>query len=220
MNVFDIIGPVMVGPSSSHTAGAVRIGYISRKLIGEPIKEAKIYLHGSFYMTGKGHGTDLALIAGLLGMKPDDTRIPSSFVLAEEQNLTFSFHEISLKNVHPNSCELRLIGHSGRKLTIIGSSLGGGLILIVSIDGLTANFSGDFPTLIVHNIDQPGHVAKVTNMLAEKGINIANMQLYRKKRGLAAVMILECDQEVPKEYIRQIEALEGINKVTYLSLDD
>jgi len=218
MNIFDIIGPVMVGPSSSHTAGAVKIGYVSRKLLAEPVKKAEILLYGSFLATGKGHGTQKALVAGLLGMKPDDSNIPFSIELAEKQNVEISFGESNLKNAHPNSVQLILTGINGRKLEIVGESLGGSVINIASIDGLSANFTGDYPTLIVHNLDQPGHIAEVTSMLSHKSVNIATMQLYRSSRGGHAVMVLECDQEIPKESVRWLEHLEGVEKVTYYSL--
>lgn len=220
MNIFDIIGPVMVGPSSSHTAGAVKIGYISRKLMGEPIREATILLYGSFLATGTGHGTQKALVAGLLGMQEDDERIPDSLNRAKEDGMEIKFGEADFKDAHPNSVKFILIGKSGRKLEIVGESIGGSRINIVKIDGLTANFSGDYPTIIVHNLDQPGHIAKVTSMLSRKMINIASMQLYRKNRGGKAVMILECDQEIPKTSIQQLEQLEGIEKVTYLTLEE
>lgn len=218
MNLLDIIGPVMVGPSSSHTAGAVKIGRVSRKLLAEEVKEAKIYFHGSFLATGKGHGTDKALIAGLLGMQVDDQAIPDSFRIAEERGMKFSLDGIDLGDVHPNSVKMNLTGVSGRTLEVIAASIGGGRIQICELDGITANFSGDYPTLIVHNIDQPGHVTEVTSMLAHKGVNIATMQLYRKSRGGSAVMVIECDQEVPKESLAWLERLEGILKVTYCSL--
>lgn len=218
MNLLDIIGPVMVGPSSSHTAGAVRIGRVSRKLLAEEVKEAKIYFHGSFLATGKGHGTDKALIAGLLGMQVDDPAIPDSFRIAEKRGMRFSLEGIDLGDVHPNSVKMNLTGVSGRTLEVIAASIGGGRIQICELDGITANFSGDYPTLIVHNIDQPGHVTEVTSMLAHKGVNIATMQLYRKSRGGSAVMVIECDQEVPKESLAWLERLEGILKVTYCSL--
>lgn len=218
MNLLDIIGPVMVGPSSSHTAGAVRIGRVSRKLLAEEVKEAKIYFHGSFLATGKGHGTDKALIAGLLGMQVDDPAIPDSFRIAEKRGMRFSLEGINLGDVHPNSVKMNLTGISGRTLEVIAASIGGGRIQICELDGITANFSGDYPTLIVHNIDQPGHVTEVTSMLAHKGVNIATMQLYRKSRGGSAVMVIECDQEVPKESLAWLERLEGILKVTYCSL--
>lgn len=219
MNIFDVVGPVMVGPSSSHTAGAVRIGNVSRKLLGEAVKNADIYLHGSFLATGSGHGTDKALIAGLLGMAVDNNRIPDSFALAREAGLAFSFGAVDLgEDAHPNSVKLDLTSISGRTLEVVAASVGGGRILIQELDGLEANFSGDYPTLIVHNIDQPGHVAEVTSMLEHKSVNIASMQLYRSRRGGNAVMVLECDQEIPEEGLRWLEHLEGVEKVTYYSL--
>lgn len=218
MNIFDIIGPVMVGPSSSHTAGAVKIGYVSRKLLAEPVKKAQILLYGSFLATGKGHGTQKAIVAGLLGMLPDNPDIPISLELAEQQNIDITFGVSTLKTAHPNSAQLILTGINGRKLEIVGESLGGSVINIASIDGLSANFTGDYPTLIVHNLDQPGHIAEVTSMLSHKSVNIATMQLYRSSRGGHAVMILECDQEIPKESVQWLKHLEGIEKVTYYSL--
>ncbi len=219
MNLFDVVGPVMVGPSSSHTAGAVRIGNVSRKLLGDEIKEARIGLHGSFLATGKGHGTDKALIAGLMGFAVDDDRIPNSFALAAEKGMGFSFSAIDLgEEAHPNSARLELTSVSGRQLEIVGASVGGGRIMIKELDGLEANFSGDYPTLIVHNEDQPGHVAEVTSMLQHKSVNIATMQLYRSGRGGHAVMVIECDQEIPQESVRWLGHLEGVEKVTYYSL--
>lgn len=218
MNIFDIVGPVMVGPSSSHTAGAVKIGYVSQKLLAEPVAKAEILLHGSFLATGKGHGTQFALVAGLLGMKEDDSRIPQSIELARQQGVELTFGQVNLKGYHPNSVQLNLTGINGRQLEIIGESVGGSVINIASIDGLSANFSGDNPTLIVHNKDQPGHVAEVTSMLSHKSVNIASMQLYRAHRGGNAVMILELDQEIPQEALKWLEKLEGVEKVTYYSL--
>lgn len=220
MSIFDIIGPVMVGPSSSHTAGAVKIGYLSRKLMGEKIISAKIYLHGSFLTTGKGHGTDRALVAGLLGMKPDDMRIPQSLALAEQQGMTVEFSGIDLRDVHPNSVKLVLTGCSGSELEILASSLGGGRIRINQIDGLDASFSGDYPTLVVHNRDQPGYVTEVASMLSHDAINIATMQLYRDHRGGEALMVLECDEEISPDFISWLEKREGIRKVIYLSLEE
>lgn len=220
MNIFDIIGPIMVGPSSSHTAGAVKIGYVAGRLLAEPVKEAQINLHGSFQATGRGHGTQYALVAGLLGMKPDDKRIPESFDYAEKAGMMIRFGEVDLKDAHPNSAQLILTGRDGRKLEIIGESLGGSLINIARIDGLSANFSGEYPTLIVHNLDQPGHVAEVTSMLSHKSVNIAKMQLYRANRGGEAVMVIECDQEIPLDSIKWLSHLEGVQKVTYYSPEE
>lgn len=218
MNLLDIIGPVMVGPSSSHTAGAVKIGRVSRKLLAESVKNAKIYFHGSFQATGKGHGTDKAVIAGLLGMAVDDPDIPNSFTIAKETGMTFAIEGIDLGDVHPNSVKMQLTGESGRTLEIVAASIGGGQIQICELDGLVAHFSGDYPTLIVNNVDQPGHVTEVATMLAKEDINIGTMQIYRTGRGGNAVMVIECDHEVPKESITWLEHQEGILKVTYLSM--
>ena len=220
MNIFDIVGPVMVGPSSSHTAGAVKIGYVSRKLLGENIREVHILLYGSFLATGSGHGTDRAIVAGLLGMLPDDDRVPYSMEEAEKQNMKVTFGEAVLKEAHPNTAVLQMKGESGRELEVVAASLGGGRIKICMIDGLDANFTAEHPTLIVHNQDQPGHVAEVTSMLSHKAINIATMQLYRDGRGGNAVMILECDKEIPEEAIKWLKHLEGVNKVTYYSMEE
>lgn len=219
MRLTDIIGPVMVGPSSSHTAGAVRIGNAARRLLGQPVREAKIGLHGSFFATGRGHGTDKALVAGLLGMAVDDRRIPDSFTYARHAGLSFSISGVDLgDSAHPNSAKLELTGIHGKQLEMVGASIGGGRIVVTELDDLPVNFSGDFPTLIVHNEDLPGHVAKVTSLLSESGINIAYMQLNRAHRGGQAVMVLECDQEIPQETLDRLQAMDGIVKVTFLSL--
>ena len=217
MNIFDILGPVMVGPSSSHTAGAVRIGLITRRLLGEKVKTARIGMYGSFAATGKGPGTDRALVAGLLGMEPDDIRIPASFELAKQEQMEFQIEEISLSGAHPNTAVLNVEGISGRKLEVQASSLGGGRIMINRLDGIEVNCTCEMPTLIVHNIDQPGLVAKVTSMLFESNINIANMSLYRDRRGGIAVMVIEADKEIPKEMLGWLEQQEGIKKVTYIN---
>ena len=217
MDIFDIVGPIMVGPSSSHTAGAVRIGYIGGKLLGEPVKKAQILLYGSFLATGEGHGTKKAIVAGLLGMEPDDYRISDSFNIAKEKDMKFEFGEAKLNEGHHNSALLRLEGINGNKIEVLGQSIGGSRINIAQIDGIDTNFSGECPTLIVHNMDQPGHVSEVTSMLAHKSVNIATMQLYRSAKGGNAVMVVECDQQIPKEGIEWLKHVEGILKVTYFA---
>ena len=154
MRLFDVLGPVMTGPSSSHTAGAVRIGSTARRLLGEQPAEAEILLYGSFAATGRGHGTDRALVAGLLAMQPDDDRIPNSFAIAKEIGLHFHIGTINLRGAHPNTAVLRLTGASGRKLEVVGASIGGGRINICQIDGITTNFGGDHNTLIVHHLPE------------------------------------------------------------------
>ncbi len=218
MNVFEILGPVMVGPSSSHTAGAVRIGLMTRKLLAQRPVEAVIGMYGSFAATGRGHGTDRALVAGLLGMRPDDMWIPDSFRYAKEAGFQFSFETIQLREAHPNSVMIRVRGEKGRELTVQASSLGGGRIMINRLDDIDVNCTCEMPTLIVHNMDQPGHVSHVTTMLSQNSVNIANMSLYRNKRGGRAVMVIETDQPIPEESIRWLEHLEGVLKVTYINV--
>lgn len=216
MNVFDILGPVMVGPSSSHTAGAVRIGYVTRVMLAEEPVKAVIKLHGSFAATGKGHGTDTAIVAGLLGMKPSNMNVPKSFEIAKEKGLQFSFEHVNLREAHPNTALISVYGKGGRHMEIQASSIGGGRIMINRIDGIEVNFTGENNTLIAHNKDIPGNVSRVTSLLASNDINIATMQLFRHKKGGFAVMILETDQDIPQEIIKKAEKLEGIMKVTYL----
>ena len=153
LDIFDILGPVMVGPSSSHTAGAVRIGNMARTLLGGEPKTARIGLYGSFAETGRGHGTDRALVAGLLGMKPDDLRIPDSFAIAAERGLEFSFSTARLREAHPNTAVLDVTGVSGRKLTLQAASIGGGRIRVEQLNGVEVNFTGTFNTLIIRHQD-------------------------------------------------------------------
>lgn len=213
MNIFDLIGPIMVGPSSSHTAGAVRIGLVGRKLLSEAPISAELYLHGSFAETGRGHGTDKALIAGLLGMAPDDPRIPESFVWAEQAGLSFHFGCKELPGAHPNSVLLHLTGQSGQALDMIAASIGGGRIQVRSLDGMELCFSAEQPTLIVQNEDQPGSVADVSRVLAEHGINIATFRVNRDSRGGRAVMVIECDVPVEALLLDAISSLPGILRV-------
>ncbi len=210
MDIFELIGPIMVGPSSSHTAGAARIGLVSRKLLGQPCQKAKLYLHGSFADTGKGHGTDRALIAGLLEMHPDDERIPESFRHAHEAGLDFTFEDRALRGVHPNSVYLELWGNEGAYLTILASSIGGGRILIKEISGMPLSFSAQYPTLIVRNNDQPGSVSDVSRVLAELSINIATFQVNRNARGGEAIMVIECDSPIGEEIAARIREIPGI----------
>ena len=187
--------------------------------MGESIKSVQLLLYGSFLATGKGHGTDRALVAGLLGMLPDDERVPFAFEEAKKAGMDFEFGEANLKEAHPNSVVLKIVGESGKKLEVIAASLGGGRMKICQIDGREANFCAEYPTLIVQNLDQPGCVATVTTLLSIVGINIATLQLYRDSRGGAAVMVVECDREVPKESIVLLEQQDNIEQVTYYSME-
>ena len=211
MNLFDILGPVMVGPSSSHTAGAVRIGRMARALLGQEPVRAKLLLHGSFLSTGEGHGTHQALVAGLLGLAPDDSRVPDSFALAEERGLEFTFGACTLRDVHPNSVLITLKGDRGGRLEVGASSPGGGRIKVFRVDGLDTSFSGELPTLVVHNSDKPGCVSQVTGALAAQGLNVAT--LNRGGRGGSVVMVIECDQPVSEATAQWLRSLPGILRV-------
>lgn len=218
MNLFDIVGPVMVGPSSSHTAGAVKIGEISRKLFHVPIMKAELLFHGSFLATGKGHGTDKALVAGLLGLAVDDPRIPDAFTLAKEAGMHLTLGSIDLgDSAHPNSVKINLFGENAT-LSIVAASIGGGRIEIREIDGLKAVFHGDKPTLIVQNDDTPGKICDIAGVLYNYKINIATMQLDRDARGGHAVTVIETDQEIPEEALVWLGNREGMLKITYLSM--
>ena len=216
MNLFDILGPVMVGPSSSHTAGAVKIGSMAKSLLGEIPAKAQIGLHGSFAETGKGHGTEEALVAGLLGMEPDDIRIPDSFQLAQQAGMEIQIERTELPGAHPNTALLKVCDKQGNCLEVQASSLGGSRIMIDTIDGMEVRCSGDVPTLIIRNIDRPGLVAHVTTALADHSINIARMHLYRSGRGGSALMVVETDQRIPREEVERLAEEEDILKITYI----
>ena len=220
MNLFDIMGPIMVGPSSSHTAGAVRIGLITRKLLGRPPVRSELLLHGSFAATGKGHGTDRALVAGLLGMGPDDPDIPRSFALAERAGLLVRIGSVVLRGAHPNSVLLKVEDERGNTLEVNASSLGGGRVRVNAIDGLDASFTGDYPTLIIRKEDRPGAVAEVSAILSRRKVNIATMQLYRNMRGGLAVMVMESDQDIWQEAVEELRSCPGIVRVTYLNMQE
>ena len=214
-NVFDIIGPIMIGPSSSHTAGAVRLGMIARALLGENPIRAQIKLHGSFARTYRGHGTGKALVAGLLGLAPDDLRIKDSLELAKEQGLTYSFELLDLGDYHPNTTLIGLTGISSA-LSLLGSSVGGGKVQIHRINGLPAEFTADYDTLIVYHKDTPGVIAAVTSLLAGHSINIAQMKVYRSHRGGRSVIVLETDEQVDEKLYQQVKAVPNVTGAIYL----
>ena len=220
INIFDMMGPVMVGPSSSHTAGAARIGNMGRTLLGEEVARADIGLYGSFAETGFGHGTDRALLAGLLGMKPDDPRIPNAYEEANRAGMAYSFRTVELRDAHPNTALLELTGKSGKKLTLQAASIGGGAIVVNKIDGIDVNFTGDFNTLIVRNQDESGSVAAITSILSQVHINVANMSVNRHRRGGDALMVIETDQHIKPRQVEFLSELPGILSVTYYDKED
>ena len=210
MNVFDIIGPVMIGPSSSHTAGAARIGRIAPHRDCEQPERAVFTLYGSFAATGSGHGTDKALIAGILGMEPDDARLRFSPRIAKEQGLDVSLSTGDLPEAHPNTAVLTLTGRRGGALTVRGSSIGGGNIVIDAINGMPVRISGQHPSLIVQHRDRPGVIAEVTDLLADRGVNICNFSLSRRQKGGVAVMTIEMDGGLDEALAARVRALPDV----------
>lgn len=192
--VFDIVGPVMIGPSSSHTAGAVRLGLMARAILGEEPVRAGIQLTGSFARTYRGHGTDKALTAGILGFMPDDVRIREALSLATSMGLELAFQKVDIPDAPPNTAVIHLTGAEGRTVKVQGASVGGGNIRITGIDRFAVDLTGELPALITIHWDQPGVMMRVTSILAEEGLNIAFMRLSRQRRGEMAMMILELDE--------------------------
>ena len=210
MNILDVIGPIMIGPSSSHTAGAVRLGRMGLALLGEPVCEASIGLHGSFASTGRGHGTDKALVAGLMGWNTDDTRLPRSFELAASQGLSFHFETVNLgSEAHPNSAVFALKGKNGG-LRLTGCSIGGGRIKITEIYDFPLELTGELASLITLHQDRPGVIHQVTGILASRAVNIAEMRVSRRKRGKMAAMVIETDSVIPPDLVADIAILPQI----------
>ncbi|MBU7006452.1 L-serine ammonia-lyase, iron-sulfur-dependent subunit beta [Phosphitispora fastidiosa] len=212
-SVFEIIGPAMIGPSSSHTAGALRIGRAARLVLGEKPATAEIVLYGSFAKTYRGHGTDRALAAGLLGMNTDDDRIKDALAAASREGLDIVF-KIELSGaVHPNTAAIILTGVSGRNVTVEGSSVGGGNIVISRVNQFIVNIRGVYPTLLVEHRDRPGVIGRVTTILGQSGINIASMNVVRKQKGADNLMVIEIDEPVTEEIQKQVAAAPEVIKI-------
>lgn len=212
-SVFDIIGPVMVGPSSSHTAGAARIGLTARNLLGRQPSWAKIYLYGSFAKTYQGHGTDFALAGGLLGFETDDTRMSNALEIAKEKNLDITFIEDSAKTDHPNTVRL-LIGDDQEQLEIVGISIGGGKIEITELNGFELRLSGNHPAILIMHNDRFGAIASVTKILAKHEINIGHMEVNRKDVGKEALMVIEVDQNIDDDILHELNDADHIIQIT------
>ena len=219
MDIFDILGPVMVGPSSSHTAGAARIGKMARTLLGgEPI-EARIHLHGSFAETGSGHGTDKALLAGILGMSTEDYRIRDSFRLADEAGIEYEFIPTTEnKGYHPNTVEVVITNDEGVTTSILGVSIGGGNVKLKQINGADISLSGNLTTLFVQQIDTPGVIAHISKCLNDHHVNIAFMKLYRDNKGENAYTIIETDEKLDDTLVAEIESNPSIKGAIVIDL--
>lgn len=217
-SVFDIIGPTMVGPSSSHTAGAVRIGLVARGLFSEMPDQVDIYLYGSFMKTYKGHGTDVTLVGGLLGYDTDDDRLPTSIQTAETMGIRINFIEMKEERSHPNTTILHM-RKGDKDISVEGISIGGGNIEIVAINGFKITLSGNYPALLVFHQDTFGTIGKVANILGEHSINVGSMQVSRKEKGDQALMTCELDDAIDDEILTQIRHVEGVVTVSLMGND-
>lgn len=213
MRLLDVLGPIMIGPSSSHTAGAARLGNLARALLADEPAKAVITLHGSFASTHRGHGTDLAVVGGLLGFAPDDVRLKDSFDYAAARGLEVQIHLADLGDVHPNTVRFELVASTGKRVTVTGSSLGGGRVEITDVDGLPVSITGERPTMVAVYPDRPGVVAAITAVLSRAGLNIATMRVTRSGRGKTAICVVEVDQEIPPEVISEVSRLPVIERV-------
>ena len=217
IGIFDVLGPIMIGPSSSHTAGAARLGKIARTIVNKPIKDVTFLLHGSFKETYKGHGTDRALVAGILGMMPDDSRLRDSLSLAEKEGLGVNFLPADLGQVHPNTVKFLITDCDDINWEVLGSSIGGGLVEIYEINGNKVKITGEYPTIITCHDDIPGTVSKVSTLFYDNDINIAHMTLVRSQKGKDATMTFEVDSNVSEELITELKAVEGVNHVILIN---
>lgn len=216
MNLFDIIGPIMIGPSSSHTAGAARIGRVARQLLGEKPVNAQVFFHGSFEKTYQGHGTDRAVAGGLMNMSVDDERLRDSLQLAPASGLEITFQPIKLRDAHPNTVVVHLTGETGKQVQVQAASIGGGSINVQYLDGLEVGFSGERTTLIIRHTDAPGAIAMVTHLLSNERINIATMRVFRSEAGGRAIMAIELDERPPQSMLNTLKMLPTITGVTLL----
>lgn len=212
---FDILGPIMIGPSSSHTAGAARLGKISKEVAGDDFNQVIFYLHGSFAQTYKGHGTDKALVAGILGMEPSDDLIKESLSLAKEKNINIEFIETDLGYNHPNTVKI-LFKYSNREdFYVLGSSIGGGSIMISDINGNKVEFTGNNPTILLNYTDTKGIISQVSSILANNNMNIATMKVTRE--GEIATLICETDDFIQQSIIDEISKIKQISNIKYIN---
>lgn len=219
ISVFDVLGPNMVGPSSSHTAGAAVIAYIAQKMINGPLVKVEFTLYGSFAKTYRGHGTDRALVGGIMGFATDDTRIRKSFQIAREQGLDFTFQTNEEETeVHPNTVDIAMENTIGQKMMIRGESLGGGKVRIVRINQVHVDFTGEYSAVIVIHQDKPGVVAHIAKCLSDRNVNIAFMRLFREKKGHTAYSIVESDGQLPEDVATKLRENANVCDVMIVQL--
>lgn len=215
VSILDVMGPVMVGPSSSHTAGTARLGRVARELLNEDPVDVRFFLHPPLAATYRGHGSDFALVGGSIGLNVDDPRIPEAIRIAEQMDVNITFSEEDLGEVHPNTVRIEIKGPN-REAEIVGSSIGGGVIEVFQLNGFQTRFKGDSPTLLLFYRDRPGMISEVTKVIAEEGINIASLYCSRKQRGKDAFMQIDVDSPISEAALRRICSLEDVADARYL----
>lgn len=212
-SVFDILGPIMIGPSSSHTAGAQRLGRAARSIAGDDFKSVTFLLHGSFAKTYKGHGTDKALTAGILGMDTQDENIKNSLPIAEKKGIKISFAAADLGDVHPNTVKIIFHRNDGSDFYVTGSSIGGGNIIITDINGNIVEFNGQYPIIIIKHKDRVGMISKMSSIVAASGINIASFKVDRELKGEIATAVIETDTKISKSTEEKLLGIKGVVSV-------
>lgn len=215
VSILDVMGPVMVGPSSSHTAGTARLGRVAREILDEDPVEVHFFLHPPLASTYRGHGSDFALVGGSIGLNVDDPRIPEAIRIAEQMGVDITFSDEDLGEVHPNSVRVEIRGAT-RQAEVVGSSIGGGVIEVFRINGFTTRFKGDSPTLLLFYRDRPGMIAEVANIIAEQAVNIASLYCSRKQRGRDAFMEVDVDSPLSEEALARIRGLADVSDARYL----
>ena len=215
VSILDVMGPVMVGPSSSHTAGTARLGRVAREVLDDEPRSVRFVLHPPLAATYRGHGSDFALVGGAIGLNVDDPRIPEAIRIAEQMGVDVEFAEEDLGDVHPNTVRVEIRGDK-REAEIVGSSIGGGVIEVFKINGFQTRFKGDSPTLLLFYRDRPGMISEVTKIIAEEGINIASLSCSRKQRGKDAFMQIDVDSPLSKAALARICALKDVAEAKYL----
>ena len=219
ISVFDVLGPNMIGPSSSHTAGAAKIAYLAQKMITGPLLQVDFTLYGSFARTYRGHGTDRALLGGIMGFTTDDMRIRNSFEIAENKGIAFTFQpDEEETDVHPNTVDIHMVNKAGQEMTVRGESLGGGKVRISRINKVQVDFTGEYSAVIVIQKDRPGVVAHITKALSDRNVNIAFMRLFREGKGNVAYTIVESDGKLPEEIADTIRQNEHVLDVMVVQM--
>ena len=213
IGIFDILGPNMIGPSSSHTAGALRIAFIAGKMVSKPAS-VKFVLYGSFARTYHGHGTDRALVAGILGYQTDDERIRDSFELANEAGVKFEFIEnFTETEVYPNTVDVYVTDVDGSEVSLRGESIGGGNAVITKLNGVDVELTGNYNTLVIEQIDKKGVLAFLTTVLSANDINIGTVRLFREGKGKKATTIIEVDSEIPTQVTAALYSMDAVKNV-------